>query len=312
MQADGSGVSMNVNLEYYKIFYYVAKLSGITAAADVLCISQPAVSQSIKQLEKILGIKLFIRVPKGVKLTPEGEVLYSYVKIGYEYILQGEKTFQKMLDLEQGEIRIGASDMTLQYYLLPFLEKFHEKHPKIKVIITNAPTPETLEYLYSGKIDFGIVSTPFDEKAEIVTTKVREIEDIFIGGSKFTDMNNKVLDYTELEQTPLICLEHNTSTRRFVDEYLSDNGVVLKPEFELATSDMIVQFTIRNLGIGCVVRDFAQKDIDKGDVFELQFKNKIPSRHICTITSKKNPTSSAAKILLGMLESQLPTSSHII
>lgn len=303
---------MNVNLEYYKIFYYVAKLSGITAAAEELCISQPAVSQSIRQLENTLGSKLFIRIPKGVKLTPEGEVLYSYIKIGYEYMIQGERSFQKMLDLEQGEIRIGASDMTLQYYLLPFLEKFHERYPRIKVTITNAPTPATLDSLYSGKIDFGIVSTPFDGKPEITAQKVREIEDIFIGGSKFKFLHHQIIEYSDLYETPVICLEHNTSTRRYVDEYLFENKVVLKPEFELATSDMIVQFAIRNLGIGCVVKDFAQKHIEKGDVFEVQFKDKIPPRYICTITSKKNPTSSAAKILLGMLESQLSSSSHII
>lgn len=293
---------MNVNLEYYKIFYYVANLKGITNAAEELCISQPAVSQAIKQLEKALGSKLFIRTPKGARLTPEGEVLYSYIKRGYEYIILGENTFQKMLDLEQGEIRIGASDMTLQFYLLPYLEKFHELYPKIKVTVTNAPTPETIEYLYAGKIDFGIVSTPLDVKPEITVTKVTEIEDIFIGGSKFHELKKRIVDYIELEQLPIICLEHNTSTRKYIDEYLLENQVVLKPEFELATSDMIVQFAMRNLGIGCVVKNFALKYLESGELFEVQFSRKIPKRHICTIISMKNPISKAAKILLDMME----------
>ncbi|ROR27346.1 DNA-binding transcriptional LysR family regulator [Mobilisporobacter senegalensis] len=293
---------MNVNLEYYKIFYYVAKLNGITNAAEELCISQPAVSQAIKQLEKTLGSKLFIRTPKGARLTPEGEVLYSYIKRGYEYIKLGENTFQKMLDLEQGEIRIGASDMTLEFYLLPYLEKFHESYPKIKVTVTNAPTPETIEYLYAGKIDFGIVSTPFDVKPEITVTKVKEIEDIFIGGSKFGELKKRIVEYKELENLPIICLEHNTSTRKYIDEYLLENKVILKPEFELATSDMIVQFAMRNLGLGCVVKDFASKYLETGEVFEIEFTKKIPKRHICTIMSTKNPISTAAKILLDMME----------
>ena len=115
---------MNINLEYYRIFYHVAKAGSFTLAGEELCISQPAVSQAVKLLESSLGNKLFIRVPKGVRLTPEGAVLYSYVQKGYEYILLGEEQFRKMLDLENGEIRIGASDMTLQFYLLPYLEKF--------------------------------------------------------------------------------------------------------------------------------------------------------------------------------------------
>lgn len=96
-----------------------------------------------------------MRTSKGVRLTAEGEVLYSYVKRGYETILLGEKKFLEMQDLESGEICIGASDMTLQFFLLEYLERFHERYPKIKVTVTNATTPETLRHLQDGRIDFG-------------------------------------------------------------------------------------------------------------------------------------------------------------
>ncbi|HWT76138.1 MAG TPA: LysR family transcriptional regulator [Mobilitalea sp.] len=292
---------MNIDLEYYRIFYYVAKAGSFTQAGEDLCISQPAVSQAIKLLETNLGSRLFIRIPKGVRLTPEGEVLYNYVQRGYEFMLMGEAKFQKMLDLENGEIRIGASDMTLQFYLLPYLEKFHEKFPKIKVIVTNAPTPETLDFLYEGKIDFGIVSEPFEAKSDIVITKVREIQDIFVAGSRFNNLNGKILNYKELENLPIICLERNTSTRKYIDEFLQNNNVVLMPEFELAMSDIIVKFAGRNLGVGCVVSDFAHDAISDGTLFELQFDMKIPKRNFCIITGTNNPISTAAKELLAML-----------
>lgn len=292
---------MNINLEYYKIFYYVAKLGSFTRAGDELCISQPAVSQSIKLLEDSLGSRLFIRVPKGVKLTPEGEALFSYVKRGYEYIRMGEEQFQKMLDLEHGEIRIGASDMTLQFYLLPYLERFHERYPGIKVSVTNAPTPNTLNLLYDGKIDFGVVSEPFQARSGIQYERVKSIRDVFVAGSKFSNLQGKIMEYKELERLPIICLEHNTSTRSYIDEFLRANEVVLNPEFELATSDMIVRFAIRNLGVGSVVRDFADEAICNGRLFELQFQDEIPKRHICIVKSKHNPISKAANILLDML-----------
>lgn len=292
---------MNIDLEYYRIFYFVAQAGSFTQAGEELCISQPAVSQAIKLLETNLGSRLFIRVPKGVKLTPEGEVLYNYVQRGYEYLLMGEEKFQKMLDLENGEIRIGASDMTLQFYLLPFLEKFHEKFPKIKVIVTNGPTPETLDYLYEGKIDFGIVSEPFDAKPEIEAVRVREIQDIFVAGSRFQDMNGKILKLKELEDLPIICLEQNTSSRRYIDGFLKENGVILMPEFEFAMSDIIVKFASRNLGIGCVVSDFAEDAIANGKLFELKFEKEIPKRNFCIITGTHNPISTAAKELLNML-----------
>ena len=292
---------MNMNLEYYKIFYYVAKSGSFTGAAEELCISQPAVSQGIKLLETNLGSNLFIRTQKGVKLTPEGEVLYSYIERGYETILLGETKFKKMIDLENGEIRIGASDMTLQFYLLSFLEAFHMKYPGIKVTVTNAPTPETLENLYEGKIDFGVVSAPFQAKAEIRAREVKEIRDVFVAGSRFYTLKNKTLEYADLEKLPIICLERNTSTRRYIDEILKNNGVILQPEFELATSDMIVQFTLKNLGIGSVVRDFAEKFITSGELFELKFRKQIPARNLIVITSDKNPISTAARELLNMM-----------
>lgn len=293
---------MNINLEYYRIFYYVAKVGSFTQAGEELCISQPAVSQAIKLLETSLGSRLFVRIPKGVRLTPEGEALYSYVQRGYEYIKLGETNFQKMLDLENGEIRIGASDMTLQFYLLPYLEKFHEKFPKIKVKVTNAPTPETLEYLYDGKIDFGIVSEPFQAKADTKVVRVREIQDIFVAGNRFNKLEGKLLEYKALEELPIICLEHNTSTRKFIDEYLEANDVVLKPEFELAMSDIIVKFSVRNLGIGCVVKDFAIEAMKTGELFELKFKDEIPKRHFCIITGNHNRISKAAEELLKMMD----------
>lgn len=296
---------MNINLEYYKIFYYVVQKGSFTLAAEQLCITQPAVSQAIKTLESNLGNKLFVRAAKGVKLTKEGEVLYSYIKRGYEYILLGETTFQKMLDLENGEIRIGASDMTLQFYLLPYLEKFHEKYPKIKVKVTNAPTPETIRNLLDGKIDFGIVSTPFETKPEIQEMHVRELKDIFIAGNKFLSLKHRTLQYSDLCEYPLICLEKNTSTRAYLDQYLEEAQVDLQPEFELATSDMIVQFVKRNLGIGYVVYDFAKPLLESGEIFELMFNRKIPSRNICIISTGKNPMSTAAKELLKQLESEM-------
>ena len=79
---------MNINLEYYKVFYYVCQEGSLTAAAQRLCISQPAVSQAVRQLEKEAGTKLFSRTSKGVLLTREGELLYHYVKGGVEQLLE--------------------------------------------------------------------------------------------------------------------------------------------------------------------------------------------------------------------------------
>ena len=293
------------NLEYYKVFYYVAECGSLTLAAAELSVSQPAVSQGLKQLEKTLGTKLFVRASKGIRLTPEGENLYFHVKRGYEEIELGEKKLAEMMNLESGELRIGASDMTLQFYLLPYLEKYHEKYPHIKVTVTNAPTPETLELLKAGKIDFGIVSTPFHENSDFSVLKVKEIEDCFVAGRKFIQYKNRMLDLQELEKLPIISLEKNTSTRTYMDEFLKKNGVEMHPEFELATSDMIVQFTRRNLGIGSVMKEFAREELESGILFELRFNKMLPKRNFYVITDKRVPLSKAAGNLLQLIYEEL-------
>ncbi len=289
------------NLEYYKIFYYVAKKGSVTGAAEQLSLSQPAVSQSIRQLERHLGVSLFQRASRGVRLTHEGELLFTYVSGGYEQIALGVAKVRQMQNLELGEIRIGASDMTLQFYLLPYLEEYHEKYPDIKVTVTNAPTPETLHNLMEGKIDFGIVSTPFSSQPGMHAIPVREIEDIFVAGRRFTAYKNRTLDLGELEQLPIISLEKGTSTRSYMDHFLEGNQVQIQPEFELATSDMIVQFARRNLGVGCVVRDFALPCLEEGLLFELRFNKIIPRRNFCVVLNEKLPHSQAAGKLLKIM-----------
>lgn len=292
------GDGMTENLEYYKVFYYVARCENLTAAAAELSVSQPAVSQALKQLEEALGTKLFVRASRGIRLTKEGQVLYEYVKEGYEKILLGEKMISSMLRLDSGELKIGASDMTLKYYLLPHLEKFHEQYPGIKVTVTNAPTPRALDLLHDGKIDFGVVSTPFDQRQGIRVREVREIEDVFVAGRKFIQYKNRMLDLQELEGLPIIFLEGATSTGRYMDEFLKQNQVTLRPEFELATSDMIVQFALRSLGVGCVVRDFASEYLEDGRLFELRFNKIIPKRQICVVTEERAFLSKAAQEFL--------------
>lgn len=279
----------------------VAKCGSISLAAKEMAITQPAVSQSVKLLEDALQTKLFTRTSKGVTMTPEGELLYSYVAKGYEQIELGEKKLIQMQNLELGEVRIGASDMTLQFYLLPFLEKFHDQYPGIKVSVTNGPTPETLRNLGDGRIDFGIVSSPFVRQNDIETIDVREIEDIFVGGRRFLPYKNKMLDLSQLEKLPLIMLEENTSSRRYMEQFLHENMVKLNPEFELATSEMIVQFALRNLGVGCVIKDFAKQYLEEGTLFELRFNKIIPKRQFCLILNKKNPLTAAAGALLNQI-----------
>jgi len=292
---------MDVNLELYKVFYYVVRSGSITKASQDMFISQPAVSQSIRQLESKLGGQLFLRTPKGITLTPEGEVLYKYIEQGYNMILLAESKFSEAINLDAGEIRIGASDMTLKYFLLPHLEEFHKCYPKVRIKVTNGPSPETVASLKNGLIDFGVASLPLLDDSAINVVDAMEIYDCFIANYRFGHLSSRKVSLAELSDYPLIILEKNTSTRRYVDNFFSSYGISIVPEIELATSDLLVQFARRGLGISCVVRNFAEIDIKNGSLFELDLVEKIPSRQIGIIRLKNTPLSAAAVKFIDLM-----------
>lgn len=293
---------MDVNLELYKIFYHVVKAGSISKASQELYISQPAVSQSIKKLESRIGGQLFTRAPKGIVLTPEGEVLFKYIEQGYNMFLLAEKKFQEAINLDTGTIRIGASDMTLKYFLLPHLEEFHQRYAKVKIKVTNMPSPQTIEALKTGAIDFGVVSLPLASDDSLEVNPVMEIQDCFVANEQFQELAGREVSIHELVNYPLIMLERKTATRQYIDDYLLKHSITLEPEFELATSDLIVEFACRGLGVSCVVRDFAREDIEKGVLFEIDLKEKIPARQIAVVALKNVPLTAAAKKFMELLQ----------
>lgn len=289
---------MSVDLEWYRAFYQVALLGSVTRAAEALFITQPAVSQCIRQLEEELGACLFIRTSRGMRLTAEGQELYRFISRGMESISQGEKRIQQMNSLENGSISIGASDMTLEFFLLKHLESFHKRYPGIRISVTNVSTPDTLRLLHDGRIDFGAVSTPVDGQAGLVVRPVADIQDVFVAGAQFHHLRGQALSPRQLAGLPIVCLEKNTSTRRYIDAFLAQHGVLLQPEFELANSPLIAQFAARGMGVGSLVRHFALPFLQDGRLFELDLQPAPPSRAICLVYDGRLPLSRAASSLL--------------
>lgn len=290
------------NLEWYRIFYYVAKEKQFSAAARELCVSQPAVSQAIKLLEEQLHCSLFLRTSKGVRLTAEGETLFTYIEKAYEHVNEGERLVANMCSLERGEVCIGASDMTLQFYLLPYLERFHIQYPGINIRVTNAPSPATLEALQQGRIDFGVISTPIENCDRLSVRSVKRIRDVIVAGTRFLELKHRTVPLEQIAKYPIVCLEKKTSSRRFWNQCFEEKHLKLQPEFELATSDMIVQFARKNMGLGIVMRDFAERYLEDGSLFEVLLDQKPLYRDICVVTNQERVVSVASQKLLEMLE----------
>ncbi|MCM1992255.1 LysR family transcriptional regulator [Oceanirhabdus seepicola] len=292
---------MEVNFELYKVFYKVAKEGQISAAAKKLFISQPAVSQSIKQLEERLGGKVFFRTPKGIKLTSEGQILYKYIEKAYGFIIAGESKFQEMQNLEYGEIVIGASDTLCAHYLLPYLEKFHNEFPNIKIKVTNRTTYEILDLLKSGSVDLGILNLPIEEDKNLDIIETLDLEDCFICGDKYYSEFGEKVSLEQLNEYPLILLEKGSNTRRFIDKVFSDNNILVEPEIELGSLDLLVKFAKIGLGISFVTKNFIHNELENKEVFEIKLKEEIPKRKVGVVTLKGVPLSPAGKKFFSFL-----------
>ncbi len=186
-----------------------------------LFISQPAVSQAVKQLEERLGGKVFFRTSKGIQLTSEGKVLFEYIEKACGLIIAGENKFLEMQNLEAGEMTIGASDTLCSNYLLPYLEKFHQDYPRVKIKVTNRTSYEIIHLLKSGQVDFGIVNLPIIEDKQIDITATVELEDCFICGKKYQKelITDEGLSLEELQGYPIILLEKGSNTRKYIDGF---------------------------------------------------------------------------------------------
>ncbi|MFC5402649.1 LysR family transcriptional regulator [Cohnella soli] len=291
---------MDVNLEWYRVFYWIAKTGSLTGAAARLHITQPAVSHTVKQMEDRLGGALFFRTPKGVQLTTEGEVLLRHIEQAFIHIQLGEKSISEMHQLNSGEIHIGASDTLCKYYLLHYLERFHEQHPGIRIHITNRTTPETLKLLKEGKIDFGIVSLPVPDK-QIDFRKSSTVQDCLVGGKDYSHLAGEPFPLDRISQYPLLILEPGGSTRLYIEEYLSSHNQTITPEFELGSIDLLVQFALRGFGLAFVIRDFIHDELASGDLIEIPLDPPLQGRHIEIATLRGVPLSAASKSFLSLL-----------
>lgn len=293
---------MDVNFELYKVFYYVAKFNSFSEAASKLYISQSAVSQSIKALEAKLGIKLFIRNTKNIRLSLEGEKLFAYVEQAVNLFSTGERLIDEMNDLKEGEVRIGASDTICRHFLLPYIEKYNTMYPNIKIHIISRTSPVCTELLEKGEVDLAVVNINDNYEYKSFDVMIlKEIEDIFAGGKKFSKLKGKKMSLTELTQYPLLVLEKNSNTRVFFDKLFMQHGLDIKPEIELSSIDLLIDMAKIGLGISYVVKDAASSAIEEGSLFQIDLEEKISPRYLGLMTHKNVPLPAAAQEFVNLV-----------
>ncbi|SER57455.1 LysR family transcriptional regulator [Psychrobacillus sp. OK032] len=290
-------------LDLYKVFYKVALCKSFSKAAKDLYMTQPAVSQSIMQLERELDIRLFNRTPRGVSLTNEGSLLFEYVSSALNLIDVAEEKMFEFKHLTAGKLTIGVGDTISRYYLLPYLEAFHMKYPNIKFKIENGTTLELCAMLKSGGIDIAICNFPFDDPT-LEQIPCFNIHDVFVCGEKYKNQFSHSISLEEVVKLPLILLEPNSISRKYVEDYILSKGIKISPEFELGSHDLLLEFARINLGIACVTKEFSKEYINKGILYEVPLVEKIPNRSIGVCFLKSVSLSQASKKFVEIIENK--------
>lgn len=291
---------MDINYELYKVFYYVAKTLSFSEASKKLFISQSAVSQSIKALEKKLDQTLFIRSTKRVKLTPEGEILFKHIEPAVNLIIRGENQIMDANDLNGGQLRIGATDTICRYHLVPYLKEFHEHFPHVHIKVTNATSSRCVDLLENEVVDLVVTNYPNPRMNSIQNVrKIHEFHDVFIANQNYAHLKNKRLELEELLGYPILMLDKVSMTSEFLHSLFQQHQLDLVPEIELSSNDLLIDLARIGLGIA-FIPDFCLPENDP-DLFIIRTREMLPTRQLVAGYNDKVPLSEAAQYFIDIL-----------
>jgi len=281
---------MNINYDLLKIFYVVAINQSISRAAALLKVSQPAVSQSIQNLEKSLAGQLFIRSKKGVSLTEEGKVLYTYVEEGMTLIDNGLNKFQDLRNLNSGKIKVGATSTLAKHVMMPYLKEYHAKYPEIEVDLVYDQSPSLLKQLKLGNLDAVILSVPKKEIIDINITSFMDIQDVFIANNEYYNKSKELSSIFDLLKLPVIVEKNPSISRAYFDLLLKSKNIECSPSMEVENQDILIDLVSNGFGIGFATKEYIQTELEKNKIFIIDV-GQIPKRRVGIATMKKGSLS---------------------
>ena len=290
---------MDINYELYKVFYHVATTLSFSEASRQLYISQSAVSQSVKTLEKKLGTPLFIRSTKSVQLTPEGETLLRHIEPAIQLIRQGEINLMEAGSLGGGQLRIGATDTICRYLLIPYLNQYHKLYPKVHIRIMNQTSLKCVDLLESGQVDLIVTNYPNSrignrEQIQVIS----EFHDVFTASrAHYPQLENHRVSLKEIQNYPILMLDRHSTTNEFLHQMFRREQLELIPEIELDSNDVLLDLASIGLGLA-FVPEYCLTDHNK--LYPIRLAEEMPSRKVVLATSGNVPITQAAREFLQL------------
>ncbi len=277
---------MEVGFDLYKVFYFVCEFKSVTKAANYLCVSQPAITKHIKNLESLVGANLIMKVPKGIELTDKGKDLYNEIEEPISKLISLE--FRNMSKKSVLKISAGYS-ITDRYLLSPMIE-LNKEYPNLRISLGNFYYRDSVQRLRDGKLDliFLNLRPNYDFAGDLIAKDFCELHDIFVISSKEKDKYPSRVKLLDLVKYPIICKYGVSNSRFFLENYFSQNGGSFEVRYNVSNHFLIEKYAEEGLGIGLVTKEFVQDKLDSGELIEVEMDVKLPVRKIVYVIRKNN------------------------
>jgi DNA-binding transcriptional LysR family regulator len=291
----------NFSLEQLATFVRVVEAGSFSAAASALDVSQPAVSQQIRELERRLGAKLLERVGRKIGPTAAGATLLGYARMILETAALAAEAIGRHVEGIQGTVRIGTGATACLHLLPAVLAGVQRQYPALQVIVSTGNTEDFVKRVEQNLLDMALVTLPVSSRALHVTPA---FEDSFVLiGPPMEKRLPKALSAQDLKELPMMLFEPGANTRRLVDGWLLNGGVRLQPKMELGSVEAIKEMVMAGLGYS-IIPGMALRDADVGAV---QVRQLLPplKRELGLIVRQDKPVTRGMKVIAEALLSSV-------
>ena len=287
-----------MNFNQLKAFYYTVKCGSLSAAAEALYITQPAVTKQIQQLHATYGIKLLNRFGKKMVLTDAGEVLYDFASKIFEAEVQAEEILRDFQQRKSGRIRIHASESFGAYYLPFMVNLFRKKYPApIQISVNIFPNPVVIENTAKLETDLGFVSYPLEHK-KLLVREVLEDRLVLIAPPSHPLSRKKVLQPRHLEGQPIIMHEKGSGTRDIIDAFLRNNNLSVSISLELSNNEAIKRAVEQGMGLSLISEHVVREEIHGKKLKAIPFADPSLKRKFYLIHHKDKYLSQPLQIFI--------------
>lgn len=290
---------MDINYELYKVFYYVGKTLSFSDASKQLYISQSAVSQSIKVLEKKLNKVLFDRSTKKVKFTEDGETLFKHVETAINLITRGENQILENDRVSSGQLRIAANDELIKHYLVPVIDAFHKEYPDIHIKLVSMNSLSCGEILEGKHADLVISTTPHGNLTGYAVEDIKEFKDVFVVNKNTYDFGEELVSMSEIIQYPMLMMNKDCNSSKYLHSIFIRHSLDLVPDMELNSYDLLLELAKAGLGIA-FVPEFCLKESEH-ELDMVGVHENLPKRKIVAAYDEECTNYKEVKDFLRML-----------